>query len=516
MKSEESPLPTMTTPPPRRRLRFSLRTLLIATPILAVLFAWIGAEKMRHDKDQAAAEHLRSRFSTTWSRDDGRWNLFPPNFSELGRGRLYLPSTRLLIRSPGTPSKFNLEDWQAAGELLKLEELTLYDYQGPQTGSTFENLHMLESLELESCQLTSNDLRQINAWPHLKRFRFHHDAQFNQLLFDREVKKNVTPVFPQLEVALDSWPQMEKLDIACMDVTADALQGISKLKSLRELRVTFSDFDVAGLNYLERSPNLTELTVWGHRLRSVNGQPVDSPAVDATTLEHWGRRHTLEMLDISASPPLASFGGVGSDLSQRWPSLSKLRIGHTDLSPLAVQEIAAIPHLTSLAITACTTDGASLSALGDAKNLTYLCLDCDGPDAAAMAKIAQLPQLRSLTLSGKEIDDQMMLQIAAMDQLTRLELYHTQVSDQGIALLEQHPSLANLWVFNSPITNRSLASVARIPSLSFSRCKLTGPGVNQDFLERLTKLEENSGDVTAYLKEKGLYPVAPLPETSSP
>lgn len=508
---------------PRRRWRFSLRALLIAMPILGLLLGWIGNEKMRHDKDQAAAERIRSRFNTVWSGENGRWNVLPLRTGDLIQGRLYLPKTGLLIRGTSfeQPCEFEETDWEALENLTALESLNLNKFRGSPEGATFSRLHALKRLELNDCELPPNDLRQIVELSQLTRLTFT-DFEKRQLLLLTEGQIRGKPDEPPpdnlfeldtLNIAPGSWPHMRTLHLCSYQLPDRSFQALSEIDSLETLWIATCDFETRSLDQLAALPNLTELMIWPNFGRWMNGRPIPGDNADEKTLAHWGRMQRLEKLQLSCLE-LENFGGVGQNLAQSWPSLTKLSIDHSTLSPRAAHEILAIPNLEFLSLGGSSINITSLDDLSVTEALLQKTRGEQDQLDSLIGDVLRLKTDITVTLSGEQVDDQAMIRIAAIDQLTSLTLRNTQVTDRGIAQLENHPTLKHLSVEHCPLTNRSLASIARIPSLTYRNCELKETNVNERMLEYLRGMEIEDLDVSVFLKEQGVTPAEPLtPET---
>ncbi|TWT38657.1 leucine-rich repeat domain-containing protein [Blastopirellula retiformator] len=519
MKTEE-PSTSTTAPPPRRRLRFSLRTLLIVTPILAALFAWIGSEKLRHDRDQAAAEHLRTRFDTTWNSVNGRWNHSPPKWSELVRGRLYLPQSGLSLQAPVYGQSIQLDDqeWQALDNLLDLKVLKLFHYQGSENQATFSRLRSVEQLHIGGGKLTPSELRQINTLANLKELEFSDyqsptDKAF--AILDKESLNRDDPAsdirlpLEEFHVSLQSWPRLEELNLMSFELSDRSLEAIAEIDVLCDVSLQQCDFDPRSLDRFQQMPNLTRLTIFPVLGRRIDGERIPSPNVDETNLTHWGRHPRLECLSLGMVD-LDSFGGQDGNLSGRWPVLQILTLIGVDLSATAIEEIAAIPNLKYLSLSRCDVPPRSLDALAQIKTLTNLSLEESGVDEALMQKLASLSNLEVLQLEGAEITDQAMLHIAQIDQIKHLSLRETNVGDAGIALLENHPHLESVRISGGPATKRSLASLATIKNISLMKSNLATADGADAIRIPLARLQDSGGDVQAELKSLRITPAKPV------
>lgn len=507
------PPASQATPRPRRRLRFSLRTLLIATPILAALFAWIGSEKLRHDKDQAAIRQIRLRFDTTWSRENGRWNVLPPSISDFGRGRLYLPKTRLLIKGQSVSHLDQLEvgDWEALGNLAALKDLKLSNLENRCEGETFSRLSQLERLQLVDSRCTPEDFRQMTELTRLERFEIL-DFTRRQILSIAESRIPPKPTQPYyldpLEIAPGSWPQMKTLTLCSVRLSDRSLAAISQMHNLQSLWIAKSKFETRSLDQLADLPNLTEIILMPDN-RWIGDEFVLGSNADEQTLAAWGRMKNLETLKISGVE-LQNFGGHGQNLSRRWTGLTELSLSLDTLSPQAIREILAMPQLESLSLGGSSCKIYSFDDLSLVDALRKKAGNEKSAVEAISEKFTTYVGNAPIIFSGEQFDDQAIFRIAEMPDLSILELRDTKVTDRGIARLENHPTLRSLRIENCPITNRSLASIARMPSLTFRHCKFKETDVDEELHQRL-KWRESAGDETRnWLYRLGVHPAPPV------
>lgn len=507
---------TESTPPaaaqPRRwRLRFSLRTLVFVVPVLALFLSWIGNEAGRYRRDHAAADALWSKTGALVDSSGGTWNGPPVRPGELIRGRLYSPYSRLDIGFHPYAA-LEKEDWEAAGKLLDLHSLQIYQYDGPSDGKTFGHLPRLTQLQLHESRLTENDLRQIGELEHLLWL-----TCFNA--FPISVAANGPRPFndpgklPSLTLAPNSWQQLETLQLGGVRLSPETLQTIAGLSRLRYLSLETCDFDPRALDALGKLPELEALQVAPTGIWANLSWPGEQPDnIDERTLGSWGRLPKLRTLDIR-EVQIQDFGGAGENLTDRWSQLFELRLTDADLSPAAMREIAAMPALKVLIFTGELPDPQAIAELGRSQSLYHLCFHGEGVDLAAIDQIAKIPTLEALELTGKQIDDDVLRRVAQIKQLTTLGLYDTQATDAGFDAWKNHPSLQVVHIRRSKsFTYRSLEILAKIPTFSFQESVIDVPGFNPLIDEELQAVEHRGGDALQHLQRKGLVPADQPPQ----
>ncbi|MCC9606522.1 hypothetical protein LOC68_17435 [Blastopirellula sp. JC732] len=503
MESEESPLPTTATPPRRWRLRFSLRTLVIITPLFALFFAWIGGEKLRHDQDQAAAEKIGSRHSFFLATpDEGTWTFSPLQMDQLLRGRLYHPYTSIEFAH----LQADEDDWIAIGQFAAPKQVTIYSYRGPTTGETFSRLTSIQSLVLWYGEPTSNDLRQIQQLRHLRRLRISPSDDFT----GPQNRKNApTPINfqpPLLDIGPEPWPELEFLHLSNQQLPVLAMEAIAASTQLQDLRLVNCVVPPHGLRQLKDLTELQHLSLIWRPDSLPKNEPASHGVMDEVTLNHLGRLEKLETLAFHHAQ-LRNFGG--DNAPNRWPSLYDLQLDHVHLSKQAVEEIAAIPRLQSLYVKACTIDPDAMKAFQGARNLVEVRLSDPGDNELLVEGLASLPQLEALFFQGETVTDQTMKRIAKLNDLQFLSLDDTLVSDEGIALLETHPQLLTIQIHGGQVTNSALASLVRIKTLILPLCAFDSTRIDPNLLDEVRQAAYEGKDVTALLEQKGIFPASP-------
>ncbi|PQO44059.1 hypothetical protein [Blastopirellula marina] len=336
-------------PPRRWRFRFSLRTLLIAMPILAVLLGWVGNEKRKHDRETGARESLTGKFQARWFVING------PDAYEPKSGLFPVAPYWLALGTPATTlPPFQPEDWETIGKLHSLQQLSLASYEGPADGPTFSQVSQIDRLTLRNGLLTPNDLQQINELPRLKELTL--DADYLRTPAQNSGEPPLNEM-AQLVVRPQSWPELTSITLLNIELTDEALDGLSQLPALHSLHAFGCDLNGRALDKLANASQLRILTYHPYN-RDQTGKHVGTlpgRSVDQQTLALWGRMPRLYKLWL-ADMSLEGFGGAGGDLAGRWPSLGDLHLQEIELSATAVREIAAMPKLTELTLYACPVD----------------------------------------------------------------------------------------------------------------------------------------------------------------
>ncbi len=137
------------------------------------------------------------------------------------------------------------------------------------------------------------------------------------------------------------------------------------------------------------------------------------------------------------------------------PSLRRLTLRNTPkIGDRGISRLAALPHLTHLALIELTVTGSAVEAIADFPAVVSLDLRmCNNIHADQLAVLAKAPRLRELKLGGHGINDAAMAVVATLPQLESLTVEDASVGAEGL---------------NQLATNRQAAS--RIHTLAFARC----------------------------------------------
>lgn len=499
MKEPQSQTPTA----PRWRFRFSLRTLLIAMPILAALLGWLGNTKLKHDRETGARDKLAAKFG-------GVWCAAKIHGDDQSASRFFqLKPYGVTFEERENNAPWAAADWKMVRELHSLREFRLVGYKGPADGPTFAQASQVRQLSLFDCQLTTSDLQQINALSQLQKLIIYAPASVDKSNPQQRMTQASLDLTP-LHVAPQSWPQLASLQLSDMQIPDQSLAAIGRLPTLEVLDMHSCDVHTRALDQLKEAVKLKSLEFSPQR-RNETGELVGGQlfrVVDERNLAHWGPLPELTYLSLN-DVVLANFGGSQTG---RWPQLETLRLSGSTLSTQALREIAAMPKLAELTLTNCMVARDALSALDQSASLTKL--EIRSPPILRYDDLGRLPhppQLRTLDLRGAAFDDRALRDVAELDRLEVLWLTAGDFTDRGVALLENHSALLHVHLYSSRLTNRSLASLAAIKTLSLADCNLISPEIGEDLLAEVQTLDSEGGDVKALLKQKGIAPAEPLP-----
>jgi Leucine-rich repeat (LRR) protein len=259
-----------------------------------------------------------------------------------------------------------------------------------------------------------------------------------------------------------AFPQLTNLDVRSCPISDAALSEIAKCAGLRVLRLsgkenrtTVSDDGLAAL-----AP-----------LKSLKVIALDDLWIGKPGLEHLSVLASLEEVYLSAT--IVDDEAVG--VLARFPRLRKLRLARTNITDAALASLSACGQLEELDLSEISTlTDAGMPSLAAIKSLKKLNLwRVQISDTGALA-LAPLVNLQWLNLDNTKLSDAGLPVLREMTQLTFLHLGSTQVTEVGAPALFHLKSLKDL-----KITRTALA--ASEPAVASLRRELPGTAIQTEY-----------------------------------
>ncbi|MGE3410020.1 MAG: leucine-rich repeat domain-containing protein [Pirellulales bacterium] len=248
---------------PRRRFRFSLRTLLVSIALLSLPLSWIGwnmrqaarqRESVEEIRKEAGFESIRYDWQYT-SGPDGGWRIPWPNWlrKQLGDDFFYrVVYVRSLKTNAGLAHLENLQH---------LRELDLWTYDSEVTDAGLQHikgLSQLEVLSLRATKATDAGLEHLRGLSRLRTLNlsqtqfagtgFQHLKGLKQL---RDLDLSRTLVSDVGLAHLKELKQLESLNLWATQVTDAGLEHLHGLDQLRSFDVNVNVVTNAGLLKLQ-------------------------------------------------------------------------------------------------------------------------------------------------------------------------------------------------------------------------------------------------------------------------
>lgn len=387
----------------RARAQFSLATLLLMVPVMAIPCAWFGRE--RELARQQDAFHVHLLLETKHK-----------PFSDNPYDSYHRAESRSSLDR-------QLRKWLGHAFFSDFYYVRLVE--GTDRDVKVLGLHTkMKQLSLDDCDITGDGIDHLNRLQGVPEVSVRHDAMtdarlgsWNGLNLRLSLDLSRTAVTDGgLEVLHEGLKRLNRLDLSETSVTDAGLENLNGLPELERLWLSDTSITDRGLVHLEGLTNLKHLSLHGTRVTDAG-------------LKHLAGLTKLESLYLSGTQVTqAGFAHL-----QGLTKLQRLELDESnvsDLGPLARHLSRAPLHQLSLTRTPITDAG--LEPIKGLAQLEFLCLSRTGITDAG------LPHLQDLKL------------------LTRLELNETLITDVGVKSLEQHVRLKHLDADDTQVTTEAI------------------------------------------------------------
>jgi Leucine-rich repeat (LRR) protein len=455
-------------------MRWTIRTLLIAVTLLALLLAWIG-------RTVRAVQH---RASLANALENGSPEELPVSWSGWD-------SIRRSDFTPDWPAIF-LGDWSSV-------ELTDVDV---------------------SYRQTVNDelLQQISVFQKLDEVSVH-----GQAVTDRSF------------AAIRGMPDLKTVNIEACDITDTAMEHLATLPNLEDLTLRGVGVTDKGLAHLWKLPKLTSLTIEFTQITPeaiktfqdsrpdcvvgfvpVGGKREMEAAKgimrrDANILYDADTRLVTALIFsmdekpwrpqdwalLSAIPEIQAVSIDGLDSAtegvrqvQKLPNVERLVLESMPVTPSDFDQLAAYPKLVDLEYKPEDLSDAQLAAIGKLTNLRKLKIEADAGMVTrrGIAALAQLKQLKHLQLSSVAFVDDDLEPLAGLESLTVLDLSSTPVTDGALDHLLQLPKVNELILNETQISGAGAQRIMKSPRIQTAHWSDTG--IKPEFFVRPTPIRD--------------------------
>ncbi len=413
------------------RFRYSIKTLLIVTTVVAVIAGYFGLRLKQAAQQQAAVKGLQAAGASVSYEEKYRWR-HGPNVTGW---------------TPRTLSE-RWDEWQAKCFGLDFVYCVQRVYYGLPASSDFF-LHVQRLPELPELDVSVQKGFSDAAWasllecgpvekltiqrePHADTRRLTGLSRLNRLR-GLVIEGGELTLADAREIA--QLTGLHELELHMVATSDDAIQPLANLKSLETFDLMHiglgKNVTASGLAFVARMPMLRSLTL--DRLPSLN----DDVFSHLESITH------LESLNLDQ----ATITGAEVQRLARLPNLKTLNLIGTQVDDEAMKKLAELTQLESLDI--------SFTKVTD----------------AGLKHVGSLNKLRSLRASGNAITDAGMAELSRLTQLEELMIGNNEVSDAGLKQLAQLSNLRALWLGgNSKVTKQGVAKLkAALPNCNIDQ-----------------------------------------------
>jgi internalin A len=453
-----------------RLLRFSLRTLLVLTLVIAIACGWVGNRLARKRREATVIEGLSSRADVRL------------DYREVPVG--------------GSAISFEPSGPEWLRKLL---------------GENFFN----EVVEIDFHDATDDDLKALSEFKHLAKLSI-----FTQLIrgwsSDDPVERT-RATGPEITDAgleyVGKLTGLQNLDLTSTLVTDAGLRHLSGLTQLGDLTIHGAQISSAGLAHLHAMVHLERLALHPTRAGGLDYRLSDN---DLAQLSGFIRLRHLHMdFENITDAGLAHLAGMSrlEDLFLNSKLITDVGLAHLHAMSRLKSLNLSSPRVTDSGLACCRQMGElsnlSLNCLQvTGEGLKYVCLRRliflsiygDGTTAEGLAAIEGCTQLEQLGLSGHGISDAALAHIKSLPRLKNLRIWATDITDPAIELLGELP-LDRLYLnANRRLTDAALERLQRcrqLTELTLAGSEFTGSGLRYlQGLPRLTSLTIESDSLS--------------------
>jgi hypothetical protein len=426
-----SPVPG-TRQPNRRRLQFSLRSLLLFVLVFSIAFSWFGARLRKAERQRAAVEEFEKA---------GGWVKY--DFEPSGTAFVYDMDRPVPPYPAWLVKRLGIDFFSDVTEAID-RPVSVPSMNGPSAPDP-----------------PGPDLDILLRFPKLH--------TLNVLVQDKADLAKIGKL-----------TQIEHLNIVAPSWGDEGDEGLVHFRALNRLRtITLINWTFGpGLEHLAALPQLRELTIGGGQFPWMESAPAPGDVLPDD--ENQQTRKEVTSLPALEQIESLSFDGTPlSDIALAWiASCSNVRkiactrcyLNNED----AMGAIASLRHLEELELTYSRLDAPAVEKFRAMSSLRRLAITRARIDETALQYLQGLDQLESLDLTGSPISGESLEYLAGLPRLTSLTLDFDPLTDAGAAALCRLHQVTNLKLnveeFSANNVAKSSRSVAAIRR-AFPNCR---------------------------------------------
>jgi len=497
-------------PKRRRRLQFSLRTMLLATVVFALLCGSVGEKVRVAWKQRQAVEEIL-----------GLGGVVRCEYQDKPYRAGTSQNVGALAQPPEPPGPKWLRALLGEHFFARVSTVWFPAGVGDEDLACLDHMPYLTELHLKPSAVTKVGLSHVWRHPQLT------SLSLRSTCFSDSEAPN-----------LESLQQLQFLDLGHTPITDKAVETLIRLPLLEHLVLEGTHVSRSAARPLEKAllyygehetwasapsekQRQTAVALERHGAgvnvrRKTDGKqaeyavfwpqgPVDDHLLDLS--EDLGPVRSLILTQTSVTNEQWS-RIVGGDVSiandtqaaQHDPSggngltrLTTLLIYDVPIRDADMGYLARLVNLEALCLRNTQITDVGLAQLVSLQNLKYLSLEGPLLTDAGLAQLKRLPHLEELDLRGAQFTDAALAHVGTLANLEGLVLFDAPVTDAGLAHLTGLTNLRNLCVDSPDITDAGLNHVTRLSNLTWlqlDNAQISPAGSQQ--LEKLPRLESYS------------------------
>lgn len=408
------------------RIRFSVRTMLVAVAIVAIPLGWLAVRlKVGRDKQHTIAELREMGVSIVMAGYQDASPMIPS-------------SVRPLLGWQSVGTALGVSTDEALSKLDGMQNLHTLGVDDGVSDSGLKSLRSLKTIErlmLSSSSVTDEGLRHVSDIVDLK-----------------------------------------ELDLSGTKTTGAGLLHLKNMTSLEKLTFDGPHAEVVRL-YVEQGRGIVDALVASGQLRHHDDEPsalwLEGKQVTDELIEFLVPMPKLESITLKSTavtkaglkrladmPQLKSIALHGDGVLRKLPAMPHIESLHVSDTAITANQLAqylsSLPQLMSLRLEYTAFSDDDLKAIVGAQSLQELSLGATKIEGAGLRHLAALKKLRHLHLGGSTISDDGLRHLSQLRGLRDLSLEYTSISDAGIPHLKELKALRRLVLLHTNVTQASI------------------------------------------------------------
>jgi internalin A len=361
------------TKPPRRWLRFSLRTLLVFMLLASIGLAWLGNTLLRVRKQRAIVTQIEAAGGRVFYDYQVGWTAKPRD----PPGPKFL---RYLLGDDSFAQVVWVDTWGSLGSTTSGEDSDLERLAG---------LPELNSLSLHSAGFTDEGIPHILNLVSLRQLALH-DTRITNGGLER----------------LSAHQSLSGLRLYGATVTDETMLGVGQLSKLERLTLRRTSVTSDGIKVVGNLAQLRELKIY------------EGPAIGDDGMEHLKGLTELESFE-SIKTGISDRGLASLQGNQR---LSVLRLDSCAITDEGLMSLDAFPNLRMLSVQRNKLSDEGIAHLRGLDLLEQLFLDGTSVTDAGLVTIARLENLKLLSVHSTPLTDEGIVHLRTLKHLEHLSV----------------------------------------------------------------------------------------------
>jgi hypothetical protein len=331
---------------------------------------------------------------------------------------------------------------KATGDLRDLEVLTFFGFDH---ALNFEYLRGLTKVRELTITIPPLETRDFNVIAQMKKLEVLHCSHQR---IDGAAASH-----------LGGLPKLRKFTaINGSMVDDEALEKLSRCRSLKELTICHTDITDVGVRHLATLPNLEWLDLDGTQVTDMGLNAVSKIQslrflnLEGTKIRGKGIRWPSGLTDAWLSE--TSLTDEGLQGLSKCQGLTRLHLGDTRITNAGLRHLDLLQKLEWLELDGTSVSDEGLAALGRLRALKHVSLNRTNVTDGGLAYLSDLPRLESVSLFDTKVTGET---FEWPGTLNCIYLSGSLLTDAGLMRLAKYPKLNDILVEGTPITSDGFA-----------------------------------------------------------